>query len=198
MMCLRNTVWANLILNRNSLVIPSVSGQSAEECLPYLVDAVIRGTGPELIFTVGLATGTYKPMLVLSPIIARMSSRLGFSKADILKHLFEHARIPARQFENCVTTWTGIVPGKRTLYDLVALGKAPKIFGASRDPERDGPICVSTRRLHDRCQRRAAAIQLLHPREQRHDRLSHHQASGIAERLACKAEGGAGRSIQLD
>ncbi len=125
-----------------SHVIASVFGQSAEECLPYLADTVIKYTGWELIFTVGMTRGTYKPMLVLSPIIAKTIAKSGFSKADVQKHLFEHARIPARQFEKYLFGWTNLVPGRRSLYDMVALGKAPKIFGASRDPERLVPLVL--------------------------------------------------------
>lgn len=121
-------------------VIASVYGKSAEECLPYLADAVKNMAGWELIFTLGVASGTYKPLLVMSPIIAKTIARSGFSKADVQKYLFEHTRIPARQFENYLGGYTNFVPGRRKLFDLVNLGKAPKIFGASRDPERLVPI----------------------------------------------------------
>ena len=123
-------------------VIVSVYGKSAEECLPYLVDSVIKYTGWELCFTVGMSTGMYKPLLVLSPIIAKTIANSGFTKADVQQHLYQHARIPARQFEKYISGYTNGVPGRRSLYDLVALGKAPKIFGASRDPERLVPIVL--------------------------------------------------------
>ena len=121
-------------------VLASVYGKSAEECLPYLADAVRNITGWELIFTLGVASGTYKPLLVMSPIIAKTIARSGFSKADVQKYLFEHTRIPARQFENYLGSYTNFVPGRRKLFDMVNLGKAPKIYGASRDPERLVPI----------------------------------------------------------
>ncbi|MCX7141947.1 MAG: hypothetical protein NT123_12870 [Proteobacteria bacterium] len=123
-------------------VIVSVYGSTAAECLPYLTDAVIKHTGWELCFTIGMSTGTYKPLLVLSPIIARTIAKSGLTKADVQKHLFEHARIPARQFEKYISGYTNIVPGRRSLYDMVMLGKAPKVFGASRDPERLVPIVI--------------------------------------------------------
>jgi len=121
-------------------VILSVYGNTAEECLIYLADGVKNITGWELIFTVGVAAGTYKPLLVLSPIIAKTIAKSGFSKADVQKYLFENTRITARQFDNYIGTYTNTVPGRRTLFDLVKLGKAPKIYGASRDPERLVPI----------------------------------------------------------
>ena len=121
-------------------VIVSVYGQSADELLPYLVDSVIKYTGWELLFTVGVATGTYKPLLILSPIIAKTIARSGFSKLDVQHHLFENARISAQAFERYISGFTNGIPGKRSLYDLAALGKAPKIFGRSRDPNRLVPI----------------------------------------------------------
>lgn len=121
-------------------VIVSVFGTSAEQCLPYLADALVKHTGWELCFTVGLATGTYQPLLVLSPVIARTIAKSGLSKRDAQQYLFEHARMPARQFERYISGWTNLVPGRRSLYDMAKLGQAPKIFGESNDPERPVPI----------------------------------------------------------
>jgi hypothetical protein len=123
-------------------VVTSVFGNTAEECLPYLADSLVKYTGWELMFTVGMSVGTYKPLLLLSPMIARTIARSGLGKADVQQQLYERARIPARLFEKYISGWTNLVPGRRSLYDLVALGKAPKVFGASRDPERLVPIVV--------------------------------------------------------
>ena len=123
-------------------VITSVVGKTGEECLPYLADSIVKYTGWELMFTVGMSLGTYKPLLILSPIIAKTIAASGWSKADLQQQLYERARMPARLFENYISRWTNLVPGRRSLFDLVALGKAPKAFGASRDPERLVPIVI--------------------------------------------------------
>lgn len=123
-------------------VVSTVVGSTAEQCMPYIADAVAKHTGWELIFTVGLATGTYRPMLVMTPIIAKTIAASGWSKADVRKYLFDHARIPAWLFEKYISGWTDLVPGKRTLFDMAMLGKAPRIFAASRDPNRLVPIVV--------------------------------------------------------
>lgn len=125
-----------------SHVVVSSYGKNAEECVPYLADALVKYTGWELIFTIGLAQGTYRPLLVLSPIIARTIAKGGVGKADLQKMLFEQARMPASLFEKYISGWTNLVPGRRSLYDLVALGKAPKMFGLSRDPNRLVPIVL--------------------------------------------------------
>ncbi len=120
--------------------IVSVYGQTAEEMLPYLADALVKATGWQLCFTIGLSTGGYKPLLVLSPVLAETIAKSGFSKADVKAWFFEHARMPAWKFENYIGAWTNLVPGRRSLVDLVNLGKAPRIFAESSDPERLVPI----------------------------------------------------------
>ncbi len=122
-----------------SNVVVSVFGDSAEKLVPYLGQAIVTHTTWEVIFTVGLATGTYRPLLILSPLIAEAIARSGLSKADLQKALFEQARMPAHQFEKYLWGWTNLVPGKRTLNDWVRLGKAPKVF-AGKDPDRLVPV----------------------------------------------------------
>jgi len=122
-----------------SNAVVSVFGDSAEKLVPYLAKAVVTHTTWEVIFTVGLATGTYRPLLILSPLIAEAIARSGLSKADLQQALFEQARMPAHQFEKYLWGWTNLVPGKRTLNDWVRLGKAPKVF-AGKDPERLVPV----------------------------------------------------------
>lgn len=124
-------------------VIVSVFGDSAEKCLPYLADALVSHTTWELIFTVGMANGTYRPLLILSPLIAETIAKSGMSKADVQTWLFEHARMPASRFERYLWGWTNLVPGKRTLTDWVRLGKAPKVFAASNDPDRLVPVVTA-------------------------------------------------------
>ena len=115
--------------------------------LPYLADALTKQTGWELIFTVGLATATQKPLLVLSPIIAETLAKAGLSKQDLQAELFAQARLPAWKFEQYIGGWTNLVPGRPTLAELVAEGKAPPIFAESDDPERLVPIVCEPEHL---------------------------------------------------
>lgn len=121
-------------------VVASVYGKSADECLPYLADALVGISSWELIFTAGMTSGKYKPLLVLSPIIARTIAKSGLTKAQVQQRLFELARLPARRFEQYMGEFTNFVPGKRKLFELAMLGKAAKVFGGARDPERPVPI----------------------------------------------------------
>jgi hypothetical protein len=122
-------------------VIASVHGESAERLLPYLVDAVTKQVGWELIFTVGMATSTLRLLLVLSPILAKIIAATGYpSKRDLKQYLFDHARIPAWKFENYISKWTHLTPGNRTLVDMANMGRAAKVFAESSDPNRMVPI----------------------------------------------------------
>lgn len=121
-------------------VVTSVYGDKAEAILPYLGDALVRISAWQLVFTVGMATGTYRPLLILSPILAKTIAKSGWSKADVKQWLFENARMPASRFERYLGEYTNLVPGRRLLKDLVAEGAAPPVFAESDDPDRPVPI----------------------------------------------------------
>ena len=121
-------------------VIVSVFGSSAAQVLPYLADGLVKHTGWELCFTVGLATGTYQPLLVLSPVIAQVLAKTGLSKRDVQQWLYDNARMTAEKFEQYIGEYTNLVPGGRTLFEMSKLGQAPKVFGTSDDPKRLVPI----------------------------------------------------------
>ena len=74
--------------------------------LPYLADALAKQASWKLTFTVGPHGGTLRPRLVLSPIIAETIAKAGWSKLDVKRFLFEHARIPAFEFERMLRDWT--------------------------------------------------------------------------------------------
>ena len=121
-------------------VLASAFGTDAHTLLPYLSDGIAKQHGWELVFTAGLAVGTLRPMLVLSPVLARAIATSGFSKTDVKQYLFEHARISARRFERYIGEWTNLVPGRPTLVQLAAQGRAPEVLAQSDDPERLVPI----------------------------------------------------------
>jgi hypothetical protein len=121
-------------------VIVSVFGDGPDRMIPYLADGVARHVGWEVIFTVGMADGAQKPLLVLSPILAETLARGGLSKLDVKRRLFELARIPAWKFERYIGGWTNFTPGRPTLADLVRRGRAPAVFAESDDPNRLVPV----------------------------------------------------------
>jgi len=122
-------------------VLPSVTGSTPEEMMPYLADGVAKQTGWEVVFTVGgLSIGTLRPVLVLSPILAQTIARAGWSKDDVKRYLYEHARTPARRIEAFTEKWLDFRIG--SLQRQVNLGRLPAAFHESDDPNRMVPIVL--------------------------------------------------------
>ena len=119
-------------------LIASVSGSTPEQLMPYLADAVVRQISWQIMFTVGMGNGTLRPLVLLSPIIAETIARAGWSKADVRQYLFEHARIPAWQFERILRDWN--FKPIWNLAEQVEQGNAPRVFSESDDPNRLVPL----------------------------------------------------------
>jgi len=123
-------------------VVGSVYGRTADEIVPYLADGLVRQVSWELAFTVGFAPGTYRPLLVLSPLIAQTLARDGMGKDALRQRLHRDARLPAWKIERYIGPWANLVPGRRSLADLVSDGLADPLYAESDDPERPVPIAV--------------------------------------------------------
>jgi hypothetical protein len=120
-------------------VIVSVTGAGPEDMMPFLADGVVKETGWEIVFTTGgLSFGTLRPVLVISPVIAEAIARGGWSKDDVKKFLFDHARMPAWRAEKFSEVWTDF-PIK-SLKHQVNMGRLPPMFAESDDPDRMIPI----------------------------------------------------------
>jgi hypothetical protein len=122
-------------------VMASVTGSTPEQIMPYLSDGVAKQTSWEIVFTVGgLTYGTLRPVLVLTPILAQTMARAGWSKDDVKRHLFDHARMPAWRVEAYTEKWADfpIV----SLKHQVNLGRLPRTFAESDDPNRLVPIVL--------------------------------------------------------
>ena len=122
-------------------VIVSVTGSTPEEMMPYIADGVAKQTGWEIIFTVGgLSLGTLRPVLVLSPILAQTIARAGWTKDDVKRYLFDHARMPASRVEAVTEKWADFPIG--SLKQQVNLGRLPQQFHESEDPDRLVPLVL--------------------------------------------------------
>jgi hypothetical protein len=127
----------------SGLIIGSVFGATPAEIVPYLADGLVRVTGWDLTHVYGLGQGHYRPLLVLSPVLARVFGRAGWTKDDVRAALFEYARIPASKFERLIGEWSNLTAGRRTLTELAAAGLVPSVFAESADPDRLVPIVTS-------------------------------------------------------
>lgn len=123
-----------------SSVIGSIYGNDPDRIARYLADGLVRQSGWELVFTVGFSRGLYRPLLVLSPMVAKTLARSGTTKERLRALLFRYARLPAHRLESYIGAWSNMVPGNRSLKRLVEDGQAAPQFGESDDPERLVPI----------------------------------------------------------
>ena len=122
-------------------VMPSVTGATPELLLPDLADGVAKETGWEVSFTVGgLTHGTLRPTLVISPILAETIAKAGWSKDRVKQYLYDHARMPAWRCEVLMEKWTEFKI--TSLRHQVNLGKLPRAFAESDDPDRMVPIVL--------------------------------------------------------
>ncbi|MCB0997889.1 MAG: hypothetical protein KDB40_01215 [Acidimicrobiales bacterium] len=125
------------------LIVGSVFGSSPGEVLPYLANGLVRVSGWELTHVYGLGHHSYRPLLVLSPLLARLFARHGWSKHDVRRGLWERAVLPARTWEAFIGEWSNLTAGRRTLIDLVAKGLLPARFAESDDPDRLVPLVAT-------------------------------------------------------
>lgn len=73
---------------------------------------------------------------VLSPLVASILAKGGYSKKEIQQYLFERVRIPARQFDRILKRfWPS-----ETACTLVKSGKLPTSYCETDDPERAVPL----------------------------------------------------------
>ena len=118
--------------------LSSVSGSTPEEMLPYLADSVQRFNNWQVTFTTSHGMGTLRPLIVVSPIIAETLAKAGWSKLDVKRYIYEHARRPAHDFERQLRDWN--IRGVWDLKADVLAGRIPQAFHESDDPNRLVPI----------------------------------------------------------
>jgi hypothetical protein len=123
-------------------VFPSVTGSTPEQIMPYVADAVTSQTGWEIVFTVGgLSFGSLRPVLILTPILAETIAKAGWSKGDVKRYLYDHARMAAWRVEKFTEEWADFRIG--SLQRQVNLGNLPRAFAESDDPARMVPIVLT-------------------------------------------------------
>ncbi|MBI4189766.1 MAG: hypothetical protein HY525_04430 [Betaproteobacteria bacterium] len=123
-------------------MVSSMSGSTPEELLPYLADGVVKQTFWQVGFTVGQSYNRLRPLVLMSPIIAETIAKAGWSKQDLQRYLFDHARISARQFEVQQRDWRQMPIWNLT--EEAANGNIPAdLFAASSDPDRMIPLVWS-------------------------------------------------------
>ena len=117
----------------------AATGTTPEAILDYVADAVRKQSRWQLVFTAGLSFGLMRPLILLSPILARTIAAAGWSKADVRQYLYDHTFIAAREFDRYIRDYNGRHESF-SLDHYASLGKLPAAFTRSRDRARQVPI----------------------------------------------------------
>ena len=135
-------------------------------------------------------TGTYRPLLVLSPILAETIAGSGLVARTTCKRLALRACADAGlEVRGGISRaeYTNLVPGHRSLTELVAVGQGAGGLRRVRRPGADGAPRLRAGRHPRRGDRRPASHQRLRVRAQRHARLPGREAGraagGLEEKL---------------
>lgn len=126
-----------------SAMVGSVYGNDPEELANNLADGLIRQSAWELAYTVGFCPATTRPIILISPMIAKTIHKAGVSSQEMQQMIFDRARIPAWKMERYLGYWTSLVPGRQTLNQLVEKGLASPQYAESDDPNRLVPVVDS-------------------------------------------------------
>jgi len=113
----------------------TTAGESPERHLDYIVDWVKRMIEPYQSSRGYVETN----VLVLTPVIAALLARAGYSKADVERYIMQHAVVPARYYEGSMMQADRHTPGT-TLAGLVEKGELPREWLVSDDPDRLVPL----------------------------------------------------------
>jgi hypothetical protein len=123
-----------------SAMVGSIFGRDPEEIARNLADGLVRQSGWELAYTVGFAPATSRPIVLISPMVAKTLHKGGMSRVQLRRAIFNHAHLPAWKVERYIGHWTSLVPGRPTLAALVLKGLASPQFALSEDPNRLVPV----------------------------------------------------------
>ena len=132
-----NVVTVSLCVSCKNL--SSVSrGEDPEMALAYIADEMVNQIVYYRLNYRGVST---RPHLILTPSIAEFLSKDGFSKADIKRYLYKHARRPEWYWMQ-INKWMGD-PHRPTPCEYVSKGQLPKDYCESTDPNRLLPMVYS-------------------------------------------------------
>ena len=87
----------------------------------------------------GLVYGHWHPLLVMSPVVAKVFADNGWSKDRIRQHLYDSLKIPASTMERYF--WH-VAASRWKVKDAVDEGTIPALYAASDDPDRLVPMCL--------------------------------------------------------
>jgi hypothetical protein len=115
----------------------TTAGETAERHLDYIVDWVKRMIEPYQSSRGYVETH----VLQLTPVIASLLAKAGYSKEDVAAYLKKNAVVPARYYEWSMMQADHHTPDT-TLAGLVEKGELPREWHLSDDPDRPVPLLL--------------------------------------------------------
>jgi hypothetical protein len=109
---------------------------SAEQQLKHIAMEVARELGGSILYHMEHFGGEVSPIICLSPLVAGIIAKAGYTKDDVRKYLFENARVSAWQFDDRLhRSQSGL-----NLQIAVKEGRLAPLFAESDDPSRLVPV----------------------------------------------------------
>ena len=115
----------------------TTAGENAERHLDYIVDWVKRMTEPYQSSRGYIETH----VLLLTPVIASLLAKAGYSKQGVASYLMRNATVPASYYEWSMLQADHHAPDT-TLAGLVAKGELPQEWRLSDEPDRPVPLML--------------------------------------------------------
>ncbi len=107
-----------------------------EDHLRVIAHEFGRELGGQMFVPMEHFGGEVTPIIGLTPLIAGIIARDGYSKDDVRRYVFEHATVSAREADvNLNRHQLGL-----NLHESVRVGRLPAVFAQSDDPDRRVPV----------------------------------------------------------
>lgn len=127
------------VMGVDSIAHSFLSDGAAENHLRIIARELARELGGNLLVAMEHFGGRIAPVLGITPLIAGILAKAGYTKADVRQWLYEHALITAKQFDEQLAR----IEDGYNLAESVKRGKLAPRFAESDDPNRLVPV------LHD-------------------------------------------------
>jgi hypothetical protein len=131
------------VQSADSLTHAFLSDGVAEKHLQIIAREVARELGGNLLVAMERFGGRIAPVLGLTPLVAGILAKAGYSKDDVKRWIFEHALIPAKKFDEQLSR----IEEGYDLRESVRRGKLAARFALSDDPERLVPVLHAAEEL---------------------------------------------------
>ncbi len=123
----------------------------ADNHLRIIAQEVARALGNSFYMVHPTMGPLTTPAILIGPEVASSIAKAGYSKKDVKQYLFDRARVPAHQLEDFMRRLALLPNTKPDVYgdkvaaqlnfaEMVRLGRLPKVFCESEDPNRLVPV----------------------------------------------------------